>query len=1291
MRKLPQIKYFSPLGLLALTACGGGNSTISTLLSGKVIKGPLNNALVGLDYDGDGVVDSATVRTDANGGYSISTTQTTYTVIAVTDASTIDTSSGAVLSGVTLKAPESATVVTPTTTLMKEGNLTVEQVASVLGLPDGVDPLTFNPYADDVSASDALAVEKASQQIMSVVNAFASTAEGAGATEAAAYTAAMNSIVEVVKTKAAASDTLDLSNTADLALIKAEAITQVASIEGVTSETTTAFDALADNTATAVENVNTEIAKASDLTSDESKSIFSTTQVLADQVKAAAVAEVASSGTGSIDFIDSASVVTSAANAMPSSIDLSLSSISEGAESLVVGVLSTVDSDQPDGVAFKYEIAEITGTDYASFSINQSTGELSLKAQPDYETKSTYSVTILSTDSGGKTLSETFTVAITDANDAPTLTVPTTASVTEDASISTITGSLVGSDPESDSLTYSIVDVTASSGSYSLAGTYGTLVLNATTGAYTYTLDNSATATNALAVGDSETETFSVKVNDGTNTTAPQNLSFTINGVNDAPSSIALDSTSVVENSAGAIVGALSGSDAEGTSLNYSVAASDDGASFEIDSSNNLKLISASADYETKSTYSVTVNASDSDLHTPTEFSISVTDINEAPTWDDNVATIVVAEDADLSFDLSTISSDDDGDGLIYELIEEPDWVTLSEGVLAGTPLNADVGVNNIRVKVSDGTLDDTKVLSVDVTNTNDASVVTGDAIGSLTEQGEDSVVTATGSLSINDVDAGDSPSFADVTDAATVSGYGTVSLADGEWVYTLDNSAVNDLLSEGDTVTDSYTFVATDGSTHEIVITITGINTDAVAPTISKFDVVPESSETLGIGKTVIYTATASEVMGADTSMSITLSNSVTVTLTVVADTPNTLKGTYTISADDDVDDLTITAYSALTAEDLSGNPLSTTISIGDISGSGTQSIVIDATAPTAKIAINTPHTYDASTGVLTLAASELSTMGAEDGDDVKAQVDMTKLSWDINQSGSSLETFTNDDVTSIIQTSTDILTITFTADKTAELAGTTDLGGQSSNLDGLDIAEGFLNDNAGNASEQADVNNADVAMTDTTAPTISSFSVVPESSGTLGIGKTVVYTATANDAMRSDTSLSITLSNDATVTLTVVADAPTTLKGTYTISASDNDASDLTIAQYTALTAVDISGNALDDTTTAIGDIAGSGTQSIVVDTVAPSLSAGIDTENQSLVFLFTEEISNQDEISAVLRSLDITADAPTITWAESGQNVNVETLNVLSEGDLSIDLTIKDLAGNERTFDEIPLNIL
>ena len=689
------IRNLSPFSLLVLTACGGGNSTISSLLtsaSGKVIKGPLNNALVGLDYDGDGVVDSTSVRTDANGGYSISTSETTYTVIAVTDESTIDTSSGTVFSGVTLKAPKGATVVTPTTTLMTEGNLTVQQVVSVLALPEGVDPLTFNPYADGVSASDALAVEKASQQVMSVVNAYASAAEGAGATEAAAFTAALNSIVEVVKTKAASNESLDLTNTADLALIKAQAIEEVASIEGVN---TTAYNALADDTATAVENVNKEIAKVENLTSDASKSIFSITQVLADQVKTAVAAEVSSTGSGNISFTDANVVNIAVSNKAPTNITLSINSISEAASSLVIGTLTTTDSDQTADVNFTYELAKVTGTDHTAFSINQSTGELSLKAQPDYETKSSYSVTILSTDEGGKTFSKSFTVTISDSNEAPTLTVPTGGSVTEDADTSTIMGSLVGSDPEDDSLTYSVVGSTATEGSYSVTGTYGTLALNASTGAYTYTLNNSATAVNALGASSSETEEFSVQITDGTSTPAAQTLSFAIKGANDAPSSITLDSTSVVENSAGAIVGALSGSDAEGTSVSYSVASSDDGASFEIDSSNNLKLKSSvSADLETKSAYTVTVDASDGSLTTSKSFTINVGDIDEAPTL--TVPTGgSVTEDADTStITGSLVGSDPEDDSLTYSVVgstatEGSYSVTGTYGTLA---LNASTG-----------------------------------------------------------------------------------------------------------------------------------------------------------------------------------------------------------------------------------------------------------------------------------------------------------------------------------------------------------------------------------------------------------------------------------------------------------------------------------------------------------------------------------------------------------------------------------------------------------------------
>ena len=180
----------TPLGLILANCGGGGSSSGGSGQSvsqdppssnpafnvyGNVVKGPLSNALVFLDYDDDGIQDSGepSIRTDSNGGYTISTTNQSYSVVAVADDSTIDTSSGTVLTGVTLKAPKGASVITPTTTLMKESNLSADEVSTVLSLPDGVDPLTFNPYGSGVDAAKALAVEKVSQQVMSVVNSFA--------------------------------------------------------------------------------------------------------------------------------------------------------------------------------------------------------------------------------------------------------------------------------------------------------------------------------------------------------------------------------------------------------------------------------------------------------------------------------------------------------------------------------------------------------------------------------------------------------------------------------------------------------------------------------------------------------------------------------------------------------------------------------------------------------------------------------------------------------------------------------------------------------------------------------------------------------------------------------------------------------------------------------------------------------------------------------------------------------------------------------------------------------------
>ena len=245
---------------------------------------------------------------------------------------------------------------------------------------------------------------------------FASAAEGAGADKTDAFAASMKSFVNVIKTKSSGSNKkIDLSDSTDLALIQTQVTSEVAKVSGVN---TTAFNSLSSSTATAIKNVNDKIKTVTDITSDSSKNIFATTQVLKDQIKDAVTSEVTSAGSGaaSMTFTNKSAIDTASTNKAPTNIALSAKAISEAASSLVIGRLSTTDSDQPTGKAFKYKLAKIN--DHSAFTIDKRTGDLSFKLQPDYETKSDYKVTVISRDDGGKSFSKTFDIKVTDARDS---------------------------------------------------------------------------------------------------------------------------------------------------------------------------------------------------------------------------------------------------------------------------------------------------------------------------------------------------------------------------------------------------------------------------------------------------------------------------------------------------------------------------------------------------------------------------------------------------------------------------------------------------------------------------------------------------------------------------------------------------------------------------------------------------------------------------------------------------------------------------------------------------------
>ena len=91
----------------------------------------------------------------------------------------------------------------------------------------------------------------------------------------------------------------------------------------------------------------------------------------------------------------------------------------------------------------------------------------------------------------------------------------------------------------------------------------------------------------------------------------------------------------------------------------------------------------------------------------------------------------------------------------------------------------------------------------------------------------EDDPTPASGTISISNSDPSNNPSFPDLTLAGQ---YGSFSLASGRWRYELDQSKVQHLTpGNANKISDTFTLKATDGSSKNIEITITGTKDDSV------------------------------------------------------------------------------------------------------------------------------------------------------------------------------------------------------------------------------------------------------------------------------------------------------------------------------------------------------------------------------------------------------------------------------------------------------------------------------
>ena len=383
-----------------------------------------------------------------------------------------------------------------------------------------------------------------------------------------------------------------------------------------------------------------------------------------------------------------------------------------------------------------------SGADMDFFEIDGA-GNLSFKAAPSFETPqdddsaNTYNVTVRVTDSGGLTVDKAIIVTVTDANDAPTFTTTTTTHQAAENQTSVVV--IAGADEDGQTVTYSI------SGGVDK----DLFQIDAATGVLTFkTAPNYESSSAVSGLNDYLVEITLTDDNDPVATsTNPLALTIQVTDVNDSP--VITTTAAIAVNEEKTAVATIAATDEDsGDTVTFSITGGADRDHFAIDSSSGALTFSSAPSFEnpldadTLNDYVVEVTATDSSNATATtEFTVSVTDINDFPKIT-NGSTAFTAVENQTTAAAITATDDDSTNVLAFTLVATADYalfdlITTSTDPASGaatlsfkaapdfeTP--SDIGADNVydvTLQISDGTETTTQSITITVTNENDPPV----------------------------------------------------------------------------------------------------------------------------------------------------------------------------------------------------------------------------------------------------------------------------------------------------------------------------------------------------------------------------------------------------------------------------------------------------------------------------------------------------------------------------------------------------------------------------------------
>jgi len=346
-------------------------------------------------------------------------------------------------------------------------------------------------------------------------------------------------------------------------------------------------------------------------------------------------------------------------------------------------LIYTATSTDTDDIANGSTTYSLSRTDALLFNINSTTGEVTLTANPDYETKPSYSFTVIATDQANNASEQAVTLAINNLDEsAPTITTGTTGSVNENSATSTVIYTLNATDT---------ADI-SSGVIYSLSGADEVLLdLNTATGEVTLKTFANYETKNSY--------NFTVVASDGVNAPTTKAVVVNVNNLDEVAPLITSSATAPTKNeNSGAeqIIYTVTSTDTVDIAIGstaYSLKNTGDYTALSINSSTGAVTLTGNPDYETKPSYSFTVIAADQAGNVREQsISMNINNFDEAPLITSASTAVSIDEKTSANQIIYTAHSiDPEGSSVSYSLKNTGDYNSLNIDSITGAVTLHDV------------------------------------------------------------------------------------------------------------------------------------------------------------------------------------------------------------------------------------------------------------------------------------------------------------------------------------------------------------------------------------------------------------------------------------------------------------------------------------------------------------------------------------------------------------------------------------------------------------------------